>query len=247
MTLHTFFEAYPRVALAFSGGTDSSLLLKLAHDAGAQVQPYFIRSAFQPAFELEDARRLAKELGVELAVLELDVLGCPQVAENTAQRCYHCKTALFSALLRRAKEDGFDAVIDGTNASDDAGDRPGMRALRELGVLSPLRLCGITKPEVRRLSEELGLFTAQKPAYACLATRVPTGEPITAEKLEKVEAAEGKLFELGFTDFRVRLFRGAARIQLRGAQMERAISMRETICGALSPWFTDILLDLRER
>ena len=216
MELRDFFQECPKVALGFSGGVDSAYLLYAALDHGAQVRPYFIKTAFQPQFELEDARRLCAQLGVELTVVELDVLQIPGVAENPPDRCYHCKRALFGRLRQQAQADGYTVLIDGTNASDDAGDRPGMRALGELSVRSPLRECGITKAQVRALSKEAGLFTWDKPAYACLATRVPTGEAVTPETLRKVEAAEEALFSLGYSDLRVRVFHGAARLQLPG-------------------------------
>lgn len=247
MELRDFFQECPKVALGFSGGVDSAYLLYAALDHGAQVRPYFIKTAFQPQFELEDARRLCAQLGVELTVLELDVLQIPGVAENPPDRCYHCKRALFGRLRQQALADGYTVLIDGTNASDDAGDRPGMRALGELSVRSPLRECGITKAQVRALSKEAGLFTWDKPAYACLATRVPTGEAITPETLRKVEAAEEALFSLGYSDLRVRVFHGAARLQLPGQQLEQAAKKREAISQALAPWFDTVLLDLKER
>ena len=247
MELRDFFQECPKVALGFSGGVDSAYLLYAALDHGAQVRPYFIKTAFQPQFELEDARRLCAQLGVELTVLELDVLQIPGVAENPPDRCYHCKRALFGRLRQQAQADGYTVLIDGTNASDDAGDRPGMRALGELSVRSPLRECGITKAQVRALSQEAGLFTWDKPAYACLATRVPTREAITPETLRKVEAAEEALFSLGYSDLRVRVFHGAARMQLPGQQLERAAKERERILQALAPWFDTVLLDLKER
>ena len=247
MELRDFFQECPKVALGFSGGVDSAYLLYAALDHGAQVRPYFIKTAFQPQFELEDARRLCAQLGVELTVLELDVLQIPGVAENPPDRCYHCKRALFGRLRQQAQADGYTVLIDGTNASDDAGDRPGMRALGELSVRSPLRECGITKAQVRALSKEAGLFTWDKPVYACLATRVPTGEAVTPETLRKVEAAEEALFSLGYSDLRVRVFHGAARLQLPGQQLEQAAKKREAISQALAPWFDTVLLDLKER
>ena len=247
MELRDFFQECPKVALGFSGGVDSAYLLYAALDHGAQVRPYFIKTAFQPQFELEDARRLCAQLGVELTVLELDVLQIPGVAENPPDRCYHCKRVLFGRLRQQAQADGYTVLIDGTNASDDAGDRPGMRALGELSVRSPLRECGITKAQVRALSQEAGLFTWDKPAYACLATRVPTGEAIAPETLQKVEAAEEALFSLGYSDLRVRVFHGAARLQLPGQQLERAAKERERILQALAPWFGTVLLDLKAR
>ena len=247
MTLEQFFQENPRCALGFSGGVDSAYLLYAGVKAGADIRPYFIKTVFQPAFELADAQKLAQGLGVEVTVLELDALADPRVAANPADRCYYCKQNLFRTLKERAIADGYPVLLDGTNASDDAGDRPGMRALAELSVRSPLRECGLTKAEIRARSREAGLFTWDKPAYACLATRVPAGEAITAGVLARVEGAEDALFRLGYTDFRVRVFHSAARLQLPRGQMERAVREAETIQAALKPYFTPILLDLEGR
>lgn len=233
MELQGFFHEHPKAALGFSGGVDSSYLLWAARQCGADVRPYYIKTAFQPEFEFEDAKRLCREIGAELTVLELDALSDPAVAANPADRCYHCKRNLFGTLAARALADGYTLLLDGTNASDDAGDRPGMRALRELSVRSPLRECGLTKARIRALSRKAGLFTWDKPAYACLATRVPTGETITAEKLQKTERAEALLFSLGFRDFRVRYFAGAARIQLPEAQLPLALERRTELLSEL--------------
>ena len=245
MTLDEFFQAHPKVALGFSGGVDSSYLLYAAMQAGADVQAYFAKTQFQPEFELEDALKLGEQLGAKLTVLHYDVL--PAAGFNPPNRCYYCKTALFGALVERAKQDGYAVIIDGTNASDDAGDRPGMKALQEMQVLSPLRLCGLTKQEIREKSREAGLFTWNKPAYACLATRFPAGTEITAEGLQRVEKAEGTLFRLGFTDFRVRVYHGAARIQLPESQMEQGLAMRHEILEQLRPLFQGVFLDLEGR
>ena len=247
MTLEQFFQENPRCALGFSGGVDSAYLLYAGVKAGADIRPYFIKTAFQPAFELADAQKLAEGLGVEVTVLELDALADPRVAANPADRCYFCKQNLFRTLKERAVADGYPVLLDGTNASDQAGDRPGMRALAELSVRSPLRECGLTKAEIRARSREAGLFTWDKPAYACLATRVPAGEAITAETLARVEGAEDALFRLGYTDFRVRVFHSAARLQLPRGQMERAVREAEELRQALKPYFTPILLDLEGR
>ena len=247
MTLNEFFSLVPKAAVAFSGGTDSAFLLWAAKECGCEVRAYYGKTAFQPQFELEDARRLASELEVPMTVVEADILSVPEAAANGPQRCYHCKAALFSRLRQAAREDGYTVLLDGTNASDDAGDRPGMRALRELEVRSPLRECGLTKDEVRRRSREAGLFTWDKPAYACLATRIPTGAPITKEDLEKVERAEGALHALGFRDFRVRLFHGAARLQVTEEQLPLVLEQREAISSSLGPAFDGVLLDLKPR
>ena len=247
MELSEFFRENPRAALGFSGGVDSAYLLWAGLHYGADIRPYYVKTAFQPQFELEDALRLGRELGVEVTVLERDILAQPLVAANPADRCYHCKSALFGALAQAAAQDGYSLIIDGTNASDDAGDRPGMRALRELSVRSPLRECGLTKAEIRARSREAGLFTWDKPAYACLATRIPTGEVITAEKLAATETAEAELTALGFSDFRVRLLDGCARIQVRPEQLALVLERREEILQKLKPYYRAVVLDLEVR
>lgn len=247
MTLQEFFHQNPECALAFSGGTDSAYLLWAAVKYARRVRAYYVSSPFQPRFELEDAHRLAGELGAELRVLEVDVLSDPAVAANPPDRCYVCKRRIFSAIAQAAREDGFPLLLDGTNASDDAGDRPGMRALRELSVRSPLRECALDKADIRRLSREAGLFTWDKPAYACLATRVPAGEPITAEKLQMTERAEVYLSSLGLSDLRVRLLDGCARIQLPARQIPRLLERREEILERLKRDYRAVLLDLEAR
>ena len=247
MTLEQFFHQVPRAALAFSGGTDSAFLMWASKRYGCDLRAYYIKTAFQPAFELEDACRLAKELDVPMTVIELDVLAVEKAAENGPRRCYYCKKALFTQLRQAAADDGYIVLLDGTNASDDAGDRPGMVALRELEVRSPLRECGITKAEVRRLSREAGLFTWNKPTYACLATRIPTGTTLTAEMLTKVERAEAAMAGLGFTDFRVRVAGGAARLQVTEEQLPLVLAKREEILKALAPEFAAVTLDLAPR
>ena len=247
MELQDFFKEHPKAAIAFSGGVDSTYLLAEALRLGADVKPYCAVTAFQPAFEKREEAALCSRLGAALTTVELDVLADPVVTSNPPDRCYHCKKTIFSALMDRAAADGYTLMLDGTNASDDALDRPGMRALREFGVLSPLRICGLTKAEIRRRSRELDLPTWGKPAYACLATRIPSGEIIDGDKLAKVEGAETALLEMGYTEFRVRYFHGAARLQLPSAQWERASSERRAIREALQPWFTIVLLDMEER
>ena len=247
MTLADYFHAHPRAALAFSGGVDSAYLLWAGRHWGCDLTAYYVRTAFQPEFEFRDARRLAEAVGVPMVVVEADILSVPLAATNGPDRCYHCKRALFTKLWEQARRDGHTLLLDGTNASDDAGDRPGMKALRELAVESPLRLCGLTKADVRAASKEAELFTWDKPAYACLATRVPTGQAITKEDLERVEKSEDALFALGFTDFRVRLLADAARIQLPEDQWDRAAGQRKKILAALKPWFSAVTLDLETR
>ena len=231
MTLQKFFSDHPSAAVAFSGGVDSAYLLYAAKKYAKKVRAYYVNSEFQPSFELEDAKRFAAEWKADIRILALDVLSIPRIGANPPDRCYFCKKAIFTAIHSAAKADGFSLLLDGTNASDDDADRPGMRALAELSVLSPLRECGLTKQEIRRLSREAGLFTWDKPAYACLATRLPSGETITQEKLRAAEAAEAYLFSLGFTDFRVRSQDGNARIQLPASQLPRLLNAAQISCA----------------
>lgn len=247
MNIAEFFEKYPKAAIAFSGGVDSSYLLYAAKQSGAEVRAYYVKSDFQPAFELRDAKRLADELGIEMTVLELDVLQDAAVAANPQNRCYYCKKRIFSAINRQAEHDGFEVLLDGTNASDEVSDRPGMAALRELSVLSPLRECGISKEQVRQLSRQARLFTWNKPSYACLATRIPAGEPITKEKLQRTEWAEDYLFSLGFTDFRVRLLGNHARLQFPEDQIDKVLKLRRQIAQELKKRYAGVLLDMEAR
>ena len=243
MELKDFFREHDRLALAFSGGADSAYLMYAAVKNGADITAYYVRSQFQPEFEYQDALRLADELGVRLRVLSADILSDDDIASNPPERCYHCKKRIMGLIKSAAARDGYDVIIDGTNASDDGADRPGMRVLREYGILSPLRRCGITKPELRELSRAAGLFTWDKPAYACLATRVPAGEEITGEKLHAVEQSEAYLFSLGYTDFRVRLRDGGALLQLTAKQHERAENEFELIKSELKKYFNIIRID----
>lgn len=248
MTLQEFFGAHPKAALAFSGGVDSSYLLYAARRLGADVKAYYVKTAFQPEFEYQDALRLASQLGADIQVLTLDVLACPDVTVNPKNRCYFCKQHIFGSILRQAKADGYDTVLDGTNASDQVSDRPGMKALQEMKVLSPLRLTGLTKAEIRRLSQEAGLFTWDKPSYACLATRIPTGTEITGADLARTEWAEDHLMSLGFRDLRVRQLGGdLALVQLPEAQMDTFLALRGEITRTLKTRYAGVLLDMEAR
>lgn len=247
MNLEQFWKDNPKAAIAFSGGVDSAYLLYSAVHSGAAVKAYYAKTAFQPQFELEDAEKLAAQLGAEMEILSLDVLSVPHVKENPANRCYYCKKALFSAITAAAGADGFPLLLDGTNASDQVSDRPGMQALKELSVRSPLRECGLTKAEIRRLSKEAGLFTHDKPAYACLATRIPTGDTITPDKLRRTEAAETFLHTLGLRDFRVRSLDDTARIQVTPADLPTVLQNREAILTRLKQEYSGVVLDLEVR
>ena len=243
MSLNDFFKDNPKSALAFSGGVDSAYLLYAAIESGADVHAYYVKTDFQPEFEFEDAKRLASELGAEMTVIYLDVLGDPEVEANPKDRCYHCKKHIFRAIIDKALKDGYDLILDGTNASDDIADRPGVRALREYGVRSPLRECGLTKDMIRELSREAGLFTWDKPAYACLATRIQTDQKITYRDLKAVEACEGFMADLGFRDFRVRVRGDKALVQIREEDFDRYSADKDEIEGTIIRYFDSVSLD----
>ena len=248
MQLQKFFKLNPRIAVAFSGGVDSSYLLYAARTAGCDVRAYFIKSQFQPRVELNEAIRVAGRLGVALTVDALNIVGITEVANNPPDRCYHCKTQMLSRLRELAKADGFHILCDGTNADDDISDRPGIRALEEQGVYSPLRDSGLTKAEIRHLSKQAGLSTFDKPSYSCLATRIPEGTTITVRLLEKIERAEEKLYEMGYTDLRVRFIPPAgAKIQLLEEQIGNISANHADIRNTFSQDFDTILLDLTPR
>lgn len=247
MNIEVFFRMNPDVAIAFSGGVDSAYLLYAAIKYAKKVKAYYVKSCFQPQFEMDDALKLQKQLGADMKVISINVLEDETVKSNPVNRCYYCKIKIFEEIKKAAIEDGFKIVLDGTNASDSEGDRPGMKALRELEVKSPLRECGLTKDKIRLLSKEAGLFTWDKPAYACLATRIPANTVITEEIIKNTEICEAYMFDLGFTDFRVRYLNGSAKIQVPLDQMEMAINKREEILEGLKPYYNDVFLDLGGR
>ena len=247
MTLEEYFRSNDRAAVAFSGGVDSVYLLYAAVKAGADVRAYCVKSAFQPGFETADAERAAEHIGCGLKIIDVDVLSDEKVTANPADRCYWCKQHIMGAITEAAAADGDDTVWDGTNASDDADDRPGFRALGEYGVKSPLRECGLTKAEIRKLSREAGLPTWNKPAYACLATRIAQGERITAEKLAVTEKAEDILRGMGFTDLRVRMRGDSALVQIREDQHAKASGMETQIKEALAELYCEVMIDEKPR
>ncbi|HPD15685.1 MAG TPA: ATP-dependent sacrificial sulfur transferase LarE [Planctomycetota bacterium] len=224
------------LAVAFSGGVDSSLLLKVAADElGDRAVAITARGAIYPQQELDSAAELARALGVRHVFVDVEPLRLPEFVANPPDRCYHCKRAVFTLILQKARELGIEAVADGSNADDAADWRPGSRATAQLGVLSPLRDAGLTKAEIRDLSHRLGLPTADLPSRACLASRIPYGTPIRRQDLERVERAEAALEALGFTGLRVRHHGAVARLELRVADLPRAVApdTREAILAAL--------------
>jgi uncharacterized protein len=237
------------VVVAFSGGVDSSVVAALAYEAlGADAVACTAKSETLPAAELDAAARVASEIGIRHDVVSFSELENPDFVVNDDERCYHCRTMRLGRMYDRARELGYDTVCDGTNASDPGeGHRPGLRAVEELEVFSPLLAHDVTKDEVRELARRLGLSVADKPAMACLSSRIPTGLAVTEARLSRVEQAEAVLRDWGFTQFRVRDHDGLARIEVGADELEAALdpgfaaTARERLTAA---GFEHVTLDL---
>ena len=213
------------VLVAFSGGVDSSVVAAIAHDAlGDDAVACTARSETLPAAELDDARRVAEEIGIRYEEVTFSELDSEAFRRNDDERCYHCRTMRLSAMFEKATDLGVPIVCDGTTASDPGeGHRPGLRAVDELDAYSPLLEHGITKDEVREIAREYDLSVADKPSMACLSSRIPTGLEVTEERLTRVEKAEQLLRTWGFEQFRVRDHDGLARIEVGEAELEAAL------------------------
>ncbi|MEC7641565.1 MAG: ATP-dependent sacrificial sulfur transferase LarE [Nitrospinota bacterium] len=208
------------VVVAFSGGVDSALILVVAHSVlGPKVVAVTAQSESLPERELKAAKRLAREIGVEHLVIQTDEMSSFEYRENSTDRCYHCKSELYTKLQAIAQERNFDHIVNGINTDDMGDHRPGILAANEAGVLSPLRDAGFSKEDIRSLSRELGLAVWEKPAAACLSSRIPYNQPISQEKLSMVEKAEDFLLSIGFTQVRVRHHGDIARIELLKEEM----------------------------
>jgi len=234
-------------AVAFSSGVDSTFLLRVAHEElGENVVAVTARSHSFPKRELDEAAAFCAREGVRHEIIDSEELDIPGFAENPPDRCYHCKKALFGKLIAFAQANGLAAVLEGSNMDDDGDYRPGRRAIRELGIRSPLHDAGLTKAEIRVLSKRMGLPTADKPSFACLASRFPYGEEITVDRLARVERAEQFLLDLGFRQVRVRSHGDLARIELCAVDIPEAIAQREKIYDALKSFgFAYVTLDLQ--
>ena len=212
------------VLIAFSGGVDSTFLLKTASIIpNLNLLGVTALSSTYPKSEQDEAVQLAKEMGVKHTLIDSEELDIPQFADNNPDRCYHCKKELFSKLKEIAKENGLKYVLDGSNADDSSDYRPGSKAVAELGIKSPLQEAGLTKEEIRELSKEMGLPTWDKPAMACLSSRFPYGEKITKDKLAAIEEGERFLRGLGFRQLRLRHHGNIARIELSKDDIKRVI------------------------
>jgi uncharacterized protein len=245
--LERIVAPYGSALVAFSGGVDSSLALAIAARALPKDKVLAVTSnneTYLPS-ELDLARDFAATLGVEHLVVNTRELDDPNYASNPTNRCYFCKSTLYSDLAKLASERGYACVVDGANKDDEGDYRPGRKAAKELGVVSPLSVAGVGKAEVRELAKHLGLPSWDKPALACLSSRFPYGQEITAEKLSQVARAEEFLRKEGFRQVRVRHHGEIARLEVAPAEMERAFALREEISAELKDaGFLYVTLDL---
>ena len=219
--LTKLIKSYKKVAVAFSGGVDSSFLAKVTFDALAgKSLALTVDTMFISRSEEKEAKEIAAQIGIRHKIIRVPDLS-EDILNNDRQRCYYCKKSVFSLLLKEAEAEGIQILVDGSNVDDLSDYRPGMKALKELEVKSPLVECGFSKDNIRTASEQLGLSTWQKPSLACLASRVPYDQKITREKLSIIEKAETYLRSLGLQQFRVRFHQELARIEV--APSERAL------------------------
>lgn len=249
--LLVLMEEYGRqdVCLAFSGGVDSSLLLKLAADSaaahGTTVYAVTFDSRLHPACDLENAKKVAAELGGVHVVVTVDELEMEEIRSNPPDRCYLCKKQLFGKLLEFAAEKQISLTMEGTNEDDLHVYRPGIRAVRELGVKSPLAEAGLTKAEVKALAAEYGISAASRPSTPCMATRLPYGAELSYEVLKQIEEGEAVLRELIGGNVRLRLHGDVARIETDGENLEKAVALRSQLISRLKALgFVYITLDL---
>ena len=235
------------VVVAYSAGVDSTLVLRIARDAlGERVVAATGLSDTYPDEEMAEARTLAAEMGVEHVMVRTEELTDPRYAMNSHQRCFFCKNELYGKLRELADQRGIPHIVDGTNADDLGDHRPGLRAARQIGVRSPLQEVGMTKAEIREISNELGLRTWDKPAFACLSSRFPFGTPITLEKLKQVADAERGIRQLGFRGFRVRHHDKLARLEVDPADFPRVLERHDEVVACIrAAGYRFVTLDLQ--
>ena len=248
--LKSYFKDLGSVAIAFSSGVDSTFLLYTAHDVlKEKCFAVTARSCSFPKRELNEATEFCKKMGIRHIVVESEELSIEGFSSNPPNRCYLCKKELFEKIFEIARDEGIAYVAEGSNLDDDGDYRPGLMAVKELGAKSPLREEGFTKQEIRIMSSHLGLPTASKPSFACLASRFPYGEIINEKKLMMVDKAEQLLFDLGFEQFRVRIHgENVARIELLSKDFERMLdeTLRLNIYERFKEYgFTYVSLDLK--
>lgn len=246
--LKSSIASFGSVAVAFSSGVDSTFLLYAAKEAlGEKVIAVTASSSSFPKRELKEANDYCEQLGVEQVIINTKELEIEGFAQNPKNRCYLCKRAIFNSIIEVARAEGMNEILEGSNLDDDGDYRPGLQAIKELGIKSPLRTLGFSKQEIRDLSEYFNIPTWNKPSFACLASRFPYGEMITEEKLSMVDKAEQLLLDMGFSQLRVRIHGSMARIELLPDEFDKFMneSVRLTVYDRLKQYgFSYVALDI---
>ncbi|MGE4541363.1 MAG: ATP-dependent sacrificial sulfur transferase LarE [Bacteroidales bacterium] len=244
--LKAILTKYERICIAYSGGVDSTFLLKAAKDVlGNQVLPILVNGAMMPRSEYHDAIDISESIGISPLIINADIFSVPQFTQNAQDRCYHCKKFIFQQIQKAASSKGFSVLMDGSNIDDDNDYRPGIKALNELGVISPLKEAQLNKRDIRELSSYFKLKTSQKPAMACLATRIPTNSPIDSKILEIIEAGEEILKDLNLKQYRLRVIGRHGKIECSSEDFNTIFKFRDFIVTELEKLgLKSITLDL---